>query len=480
MIGRYIRPCRILAMTAAVSLVACRVGPNYRAPALPKGADTSLASLNAATETPTPPPDAWWKLYNDARLDGLVQEALRANRDLASAEANLAAARAITSEVHAARYPSTESAVGGVYGRDPTTDEILELTGHPPQTLWLFEDIFQAAYEVDLFGRVHRAIEAANANAEAVAATRDSVRVVVAAATTREYAALCALGEQLHVAHDSLEVVSREADITRQRFEAGAGSQYDVDRAQAIVAQVRAGIPQLEGERRATLFELTALLGRTPAQAPKGLEACSTPPQLTSLIPVGDGRSLIRRRPDVRQAERRLAEATAEIGVATADLYPTIRLGGFFGGAAFQVSQLDTNAGRVWGIGPSISWAFPDLAGPLARVRQAKATQGAALASFDSVVLNALKETEQALTSYGAALAKRQQLGDARDQIHRAFDIARDGYAAGSLSTLDLLTTEQSLVALDAAVAAEDATLIQNQVAIFKALGGGWQLKDRH
>jgi len=480
MIGRRILPRRILTLAAAVSLTACHVGPNYRAPPLPEGADASLASLNRAIETPTPPPDAWWKLYNDPRLDELVQEALRANRDLAAAAANLAAARAITSEVHAARYPSTGVVAGGLYGRDPTTDEILELTGRPPQTLWIFEDIFQAAYEVDLFGRVHRAIEAANANTEAVAATRDSVRVVVAAETTRAYAAICALGEQLDVAHHSFAVVSREAEITRQRFAAGAGSPYDVDRAQAIVAQVRASIPQLEGERRAALFELTALLGRTPVEAPKGLEACGAPPHLASLIPVGDGRSLIRRRPDVRQAERRLAVATAEIGVATADLYPTIHLSGFFGGVATQVSLLNTNIGQAWGVGPSISWTFPNQAGPRARVRQAKAAQVAALASFDSVVLNALKETEQALTLYGAALANRQALGDARDKIRRAFEIARDGFAAGSLSTLDLLTTEQSLVALDAAVAAEDATLIQDQVAIFKALGGGWQLEDTH
>ena len=230
----------------------------------------------------------------------------------------------------------------------------------PPQTIWLFEDIFQAAYEVDLFGRVHRAIEAANANADAVAAARDSVRVVVAAETARAYAAICALGEELAVAHHSLDIVSHEAEITVKRHEAGGNSDYDVDRAQALVAQVRSSIPALEGQRRAALFELTALLGRTPAQAPRELEACVTPPQLIALIPVGDGAALIKRRPDVRQAERRLAAATAEIGVATADLYPTIRLVGLYGGAATELSQLTTNIGLTWGIGPSISWNFPN------------------------------------------------------------------------------------------------------------------------
>jgi outer membrane protein TolC len=194
---------------------------------------------------------------------------------------------------------------------------------------------------------------------------------------------------------------------------------------------------------------------------------------------VGDGSQLIKRRPDVRQADRRLAVATAEIGVATADLYPTIRLVGLYGGAAVELSQLNTNIGRTWGVGPSISWTFPNMAAPRARVHQAKAEQAAALASFDAVVLTALKETEQALALYSAALDNRQALGDAQDKLHTAFDIAQAQFLAGALSNLDLLTTEQSLVALDAAVASSDAVLVQDQIAVFKALGGGWRSESQ-
>jgi NodT family efflux transporter outer membrane factor (OMF) lipoprotein len=472
-----IRLRRSVALGAVMiaALAACRVGPNYHAPALPNGAEAPLVSLNAAAETPALPPDAWWHLYEDSRLDALMQEALRANRSLAAADANFAAARAALSAVHAQRYPSTTAVAGGIYGRDATTDEILELTGRPPQTFWLFEDIFQAAYEVDLFGRVHRAIEAANANADSVAAIRDEVRVVVAAETARAYAAICALGEQISVANRSLAVVSHEADITVKRHEAGANSDYDVAREQALVAQVRAAIPELEGQRRAALFELSAVLGRTPAQAPNELMSCITPPHLAALIPVGDGTELIKRRPDVRQADRRLAVATAEIGVATADLYPTIRLVGLYGGEAIALSQLNNNIGRTWGVGPSISWTFPNMAAPRARVRQAKAEQTSALASFDGVVLTALKETEQALAAYSAALDTRQALGDAQDKVHAAYGFAQDEFRAGALSNLDLLSTEQSLVAVDAAVASSDAALVQDQIAVFKALGGGWR-----
>jgi NodT family efflux transporter outer membrane factor (OMF) lipoprotein len=470
------RSHRFLLTGAAIvaALTACRVGPNYHAPTLPSGTEAPLVSLNAAAETAAQPPDDWWRLYNDSRLDALVREALSKNLSLAAADANFAAARAVVSAAHAGRYPSTEVSAGGVYGRDAVTDEILELGGHPPQTIWLLEDVFQAAYEVDLFGRVHRAIEVANANADTVAAARDVVRVVVAAETTRAYAAVCVLGEELEVAHHSLDVVSHEADILDQRLQAGANSAFDVARAQALVAQVRSNIPELEGQRRAALFELSAVLGRTPTKAPNDLEACVRPPRLVALIPIGDGSALIKRRPDVRQAERRLAAATAEIGVATADLYPSIRLVGLYGGAASQMSELNTNIGRTWGVGPSISWSFPNMAAPRARVRQAKAGQAAALASFDSVVLTALTETEQALALYSAALDNRQSLGDAQDKIHTAYGMAHDQFLAGSISSLDLLTTEQSLVAVDTAVASSDAALVRDQIAVFKSLGGGW------
>ena len=460
-------------ITAA--LAACRVGPSYHAPMLPAGAEAPLVSLDVAAETPAPPPDAWWRLYDDPRLDALVQEALAANRTLAAADANFAAARSVLSAAQANRYASTAVIGAGVYGRDAVTDEILELGGRRPETIWLLEDLFQASYEVDLFGRVHRLIELANANADAVAATRDGVRVVVAADTARSYAAVCALGEQLEVAQHSLQVVAREADIAVRRHEAGANSEYDVTRAQALVAQVRSAIPTLEGQRRTALFELTAVLGRTPAAAPQDLESCLTPPRLAALIPVGDGSALIRRRPDVRVAERRLAAATAQIGVSTADLYPTVRLIGLYGGAATQVPELGTNIGRTWGVGPTISWSFPNMAGPRARVRQAKAAQSAALASFDAVVLTALKETEQALVLYRAALDNRQSLADAQDKLHAAFNMAHDQFLAGSVSNLDLLSSEQSLVAIDAAVASSDASLVQDQIALFKALGGGWR-----
>jgi NodT family efflux transporter outer membrane factor (OMF) lipoprotein len=465
----------VCCLLGALSLLtACRVGPHYHAPVLPNGSTAQLVSLDDQLESTAMPPDAWWQLYNDSRLSELIVEALSANRDLAVAEANLSAAKAVLSGAHALRYPSTEISASGVYGRDPTTDEILELTGRSPKSTWILEDLFEASYELDLFGHVHNTIEAASARADAVTAERDAVRVVVVALTARTYAAVCALGEELAVARHSLEVVTRQADIVTHRYGAGGNSEFDVERAEALVAQVRSSIPSLEGERRMALFELAAVLGRTPTEAPHDIESCISPPRLVALIPVGDGTALIRRRPDVRRAERRLASATAQVGVATAELYPIIRLSGFYGGVATEFNQLGTNAGAAWGAGPSISWNFPNQLGARARVRQAEAGRAAELAAFDSTLLGALKETEQALTLYRALIENHASLVDARVRIHRAFDIANEQYRAGGVSNLDLLTTEQSLVAADSAVASSDAALVQGQIAVFKALGGGW------
>jgi outer membrane protein TolC len=201
---------------------------------------------------------------------------------------------------------------------------------------------------------------------------------------------------------------------------------------------------------------------------------CHHAPPLPVALPVGDGRALLARRPDVREAERQLATSTAQIGVATADLFPTVHLTGFYGGIAPQVNQLGTNAALVWGVGPKITWAFPNMTGPLAEVARAKAESAAALAHFNAVVLTALKETEQALTTYGAEIEHHEALLTLQERSRRAFELARTQYIAGAASTLDLLTAENVLISAEATLAVSDAALADDQIRLFKALGGGW------
>jgi NodT family efflux transporter outer membrane factor (OMF) lipoprotein len=460
------------------ALGACAVGPEYKAPVPPKNAAAPLVVPQSEVATSDEAPDTWWRLYEDPQLDALIREAFAANADLKVAQANLAGARAIYLAARAGRLPSTQLTAGVDYGRNAVTNEILELTGRRPRTSWVYDALLDVNYEVDLFGHVQRSIEAASAGTEASEAQRDAVRVTVAAETARAYAQICAFGEQIAVTRRSLDLVSRESEITRKRQVAGAGSEFDVVRSEALVEQVRATIPPLEGQRQAARFELGALLGRTPADVPMGPESCESVPRLRVLLPAGDGAALLRRRPDIRAADRRLAAAVAQIGVATADLYPRFSLSALYGSIATPWPRLDTVNGLTWGVSPSIDWTFPIQAGPRARVMQAQAGAAAALANFDSVVLMALKETAQALSTYGTEVEHHTALAAAQAKARRAYELAGVQFAAGAVSNLDLLISEQTLVAADAAVAGSDTAMVQDQIAVFKALGGGWHGGD--
>jgi len=453
----------------------CALGPNYAPPPPPAGAAAPFVSAIPAATSNAPAEADWWRLYNDPVLDSLIAQAFAANTDLQAAEDNLAASRAVYEGARSVQLPQTETAVSGVYGRDPMTDEILELDGRKPKTTWLYDSMIDVSYELDLFGHVRRSIEAARDNSEAVAAARDDLLVTIAAETARAYGQICTLGEQLAVANESLDLVEKQQQIVQQQFEAGAGSQFDVVRSQVLVSQTRATLPPLQGERRAALFELADLLGETPQNAPLAVQSCVTPPKLTAAMPVGDGAALLRRRPDIREADRKYAAALATVGVATADLFPRVTLSGFYGGAADQINLLGSNAGLEWGVGPAISWSFPNMAGPLAKLAQSRASARAAVASYDSVVLEALKETEQALATYSAELDHHASLAAAQSEAQDEFSLAQNEFAAGGISNLDVLNAEDTVVQANAALAGSDAALVQDQIAVFKALGGGWQ-----
>ncbi len=465
---------RLRPLLATALLAGCALGPDYHPPSVPAGATGGFVSTGPA-EAPVPLPDDWWVLYQDPALNQLIVRAFAANTDLKAAEANLAAARAMLEYARNGLFPQTELRTAGTYGRDPTTDEILELDRRKPQTTWLYDDMLDVSYELDLFGHVRRTIEQARDSAEAEAAARDDLRVTIAAETARAYGAICTFGEQIAVAQRALDLATRQYRIVQQRFVAGAGTQFDVTRQGVVVAQQQAVLPPLLGQRKAAWFELADVLGETPARAPQDVLTCQTAPTLSAPVPVGDGAALLARRPDIREADRKYAAALAGVGVATADLFPRITLGGFYGGASNEISMLGSNNGLVWGVGPAISWSFPNLNGKLAQLAQARAQSRAALASYDSVVLQALMETEQALTTYESELDHHAALAQADAQATQAFAQAQDQLAAGAISALDMLTAEETLISADAALAASDATLVQDQIGLFKALGGGWK-----
>lgn len=469
--GRGAGPLRALALSAAIALTGgCAVGPDYRS-VLPEAPGQSAFINGSAPELSADVlPADWWRLYDDAVLDTIVAEALQANTDLRVAAANLQRAEAVLRENRTEQLPSTSVDADETYSRQNY------FFGDSPLSVQnnIYNANLNIAYQVDLFGRVRRAIEAARADTEAQRAAYEATRITVVANTVRSYAAVCHANRQLQVAEDSLRLQNERRDLTQQLLDAGRGTAMELSTISAQAAQTRALLPQLQADRQAALYQLAALLGRPPADAPEAALACVSSLTPEQLLPVGDGTQLLRRRPDVWQAERQLAAATARVGVATAALYPSVNLGGGIGSSAQASGDLFGSETETWNYGVGISWAFPNISGTLARIRQSEASVDAALARFDGTWLNALRETETALVSYLNALEWREALTDASTHSNNAARLAQLRFESGQLSYFDVLQAE--LAATDARVglAAADATVTALQVDLFLALGGGW------
>lgn len=480
---RYLHPGvrGLAAVTLLAATAACTtVGPDYKIP------DTAMVNrpaaakpFTAAAEKPfqnSAVPARWWQLYHDAQLDQLIEKAFAANTDLRVASANLARALAAHSEVEALTRPSVSIDAAPDYGRPSASANFL------PEELpnsYAYDTGIKVGYQIDLFGKIKRAMEASGADTEAVRAAYDLVRINVAAETTRAYVDACASGRQIVVARHSVDLQQDFVDYTKKRVRVGRGTPLDTSRVQAQLEQLRATLPPLTALHRAAQFRLAVLTGEVPGALPdtltKVLEACSSVPQLTAPIPVGDGAALLQRRPDIRQAERSLASASARIGVATADLYPTISLG-LSAGSTGALEQFGNGNNFRWGIGPLISWTLPINGAARSRIRQAEAGSDAALARFDGTVLNAMREVETALTGYARELDRNAALKAARDQSALAARQAATIYRYGRVDFLTKLDADRVLATAESALAASDGQLAADQVGLFLALGGGWQV----
>ena len=460
---------------AALALAGCAIGPRFHEPSTPASGQGGFVSASGDAFSGGPPPPDWWRLYRDPVLDRLVQEALTNNADLQAAAANLAKARGALEQARAGLFPSTNLQASATYGKSSTANLLATLEGTTAKPGWLYDGQFDVSYEVDLFGRIRRTIQASRADAQAVAAAQDVVRVTVAAETTRAYADACAYAEGLGVAQRSAALAGQLYDLTVRQRDLGARSDLEVATAGTVFDQAKAAVPGLEGQQRTSLFELAVLTGRPPEEISADAARCHTPPRLDQLLPVGDGAALLKRRPDVRQAERTLAADTARIGVAEADFFPTVSLTGNAAQAGSNGAQLTSSRNFSWGIGPLITWSFPNVLVAKAEVRQARAQASGDIARFNSAVLTALKEAEEALTAYASELRRHAELQGARDQAARAFQLAQVQQQNGAIGFPDLVQDERNLLQAESDLAASDQLLVSDQVTVFKALGGGWE-----
>jgi NodT family efflux transporter outer membrane factor (OMF) lipoprotein len=461
-------------LLAVLALAACtKVGPDYHVPDdaminAPQ-AQGSFQAMGGNAAVLAPVPAGWWQLYDDPRLNALEEAALAANTDLRIAAANLARAQAAQRDVEG--HQEIEGGASFAVDRAQLSGQSYLVPEQLPSQ-WLGDGTIKIGYQLDLFGRLKRAAEAASADTEAVTAAQELARMSVAAEVARAYVEACSAGYELAVAGRQVELQARANDITKRLFDAGRGSKIDLTRGEAQLEQARSALPALRGRRQVALFRLAALTGKPPAHYPKELENCSELPRIQRPIPVGDGAALLKRRPDIRQAERGLAAATARIGVATAALYPDITLGGQIGATGI-LTDLGMPAAQEWGIGPLISWTFP-LESEQARVEAADAAAKAALARFDGVVLNALRETESSLALYQRDLERNASLHAARDKAAEASAEADSLFKAGRTPYLTGLLAQQTLTNSEQSLAASASQVSLDQVTLFLALGGGW------
>jgi multidrug efflux system outer membrane protein len=465
-----------LAAALLATLAGCgTVGPDYRVPA---GAAVNRPGAGApfvgAAEAPfqaTALPPHWWRLYQDPTLDALIEKAFAANTDLRIASANLARVRALQDEVDVATRPAVGVSAAPAYGRGSAA---AKGRSDPLPAGFTHDAGLSVSYQVDLFGKIARAVEAAGADTQAAQAGYDLARVTVAADTARAYVDACAAGQQMTVAQGSIDLQAKFVELTGQRVRAGRGTVLDTSRARGQLEQLRAALPTLQAQQRAAQYRLAVLTGDLPATLNQKVAQCTAAPRLTAPIPVGDGVALLRRRPDIRQAERALASASARIGVATAELYPSINLG-LSAGSTGTLAQFGAANAAHWSLGPLISWTLPDTGSARSRIAQAEAGSAMALARFDGTVLNALRDTETALTVYARELDRHAALTAARDQDALAAQQARTLFRSGRTDFLTTLDTDRTLAAAESSLALSDALLSADQVNLFLALGGGWE-----
>jgi outer membrane protein, multidrug efflux system len=437
---------------------------------VPKSAVTAPSQFANADQSYTSDPvvQAFWRSYGDTRLDDLVQRALSANRDLRAAEARLRQSRNL------ARQSFLDFGPTGSL----TVDHLTTKVGSSPATT-SYGALPTASWEIDLFGRVRNTVYGRSADAEAALADMHGARVTVASETARVYFQLRGSSARLAVALANAENQRQTLGLTQARFEEGAGSELDLQRARTQLQTTLATVPQLATLQKQLLYQLAVLLGESPSQfaAPDLLEVQAI--KLPELTPIGDPTEWMRRRPDIRRAEARLASAAAAAGVSIANLFPKVS---FVGNArvsgAPSFSDLTDSAYQVTQFGPSLSWAVLNIPKQLFDVSVQRARRDESLATYEQTVLNALAETETALTAYRNSRQREVELEAAGLSSQRSEELSRVRYEAGAADFLSVLDAQRTQLQVADQLAQSHTDRATALIAVYKALGVGWDVQE--
>lgn len=447
----------------SVLLAGCVVGPDYQAP---EAETVTLQGVADPAFSAASPVASWWGQFGDTVLARLVQDALSDNLDLRIAMTRVDAARAVFTEQRLDQLPHVSLEGGAQRGR-----QVQPLLGAERVTTESYQLGFDAAWELDLFGRQRRATEAARAALGAELENLADAQVIVAAEVARNYFQLRGTQKRIELARKTLANLQETQRLTEERWKLGTGSELDVQSSRARMKAIEADVPLLEAGAVQLKHRLAVLLGQRPGTLDALLQPRDMPAYVQAL-PLGDTSDLLRRRADVRAAERRLAEATARVGVATADLFPRVRLNGFVGFFSADADGLISQAHKAWSVAPSISWAAFDFGSVRARLRATKASAEGVAAEYEQTVLLALEDTENALTRYARQQQRFLTIAEQAMAARRAEGLARVRYEEGVEDFLALLDAQRNQLAADDALALAEATVNVDVVGVYKALGG--------
>ena len=453
-------------------LSSCMLGPDFKPP--------ELKLANQWTE-PTPPAleaatlaehdlAQWWTIFNDPQLTSLIERAIQANLDLKIAASRIRQARAAMTIAGANLGPAVDGSASYRRGQTPMSG-----SDTPGVTTDLYQIGFDAAWEIDLFGGIRREIEASGAELDAAMENRRDLLVSLSAEVASSYLTLRSLQQRLDIARRNLKAQEHTAELTRKRWQAGFVNKLDMMRAEAQAATTAGQIPLLESQIRQTIHGLGLLLGQEPALLLAELTPEAALPVAIANVPTGLPSELLRRRPDIRRAEANIHAATARIGVATADLFPAFTITGGLGLQNNSFNSTFNRASRAWSLGPSVNWPILDMGRSRANLELKKAIQEEELFAYEQTVLTALSEVENALIASTKEEEHRQSLARAVTANRDAVRLATTLYSAGENDFLSVLDAQRSLYITEEALAVSDKTVATNLVALFKALGGGWQ-----
>jgi outer membrane protein, multidrug efflux system len=469
----YVRTRALLAGAVIGALAAgCAVGPNYHEPKTPL--DAKFANAAEPGFAAGDPVQRYWTGFSDPVLDGLVDDALLRNKDLGVATANLMAARGARRLAGFDQFPTVTVAAG--YTKSLESQIQLPGVDMHDRNFDVAQAGFDGLWELDLFGRVRRNVEAARGDLGAAVASLRDARVSVIAEVSRDYFILRGLQDQLALTQRNAENQKHSLQITRNRLDAGRGNELDTSRAEAQWQTTLASVPTLEATIATTIYRLSVLTGRQPTALNEKLAPLAAMPDLPLMNDIGTPEQLLRRRPDVRIAEQRLAASTARIGVAVGDLFPKVTLLGEVGYAAASFGQLGRSESRTYSVGPSISWAAFDLGRVHTRIGIAKAQTDAALSAYEGAVLNALADTEGTLITYGRAQTRREALGVAAAASDKAADLAQKRFEGGLIDFLEVLDAERTALNAELLLSQSRTDAATSLIAVYKALGAGWEV----